>query len=369
MNKPDKPAKDQELRAGEEQAMEVLLREMDPRSEPSDQARLQVRQAVFAEWQAAVKRASPAVAPVQRSTRPRARSFWWPAFAVAASVLVAVIVVGVVQWQSTTTPATVAKVVRLSGAVEVENASGWQPATMGQVLATGQELVTGSEGKAALSLRQGVTVRLDNNTRITVADTHHIVVARGAVYLDSGHPDSGANPASGTSDLHIDTVYGSTRHLGTQYEVAVSADRMLVSVREGKVAVSRLVADSSDKAVFVADSGEQLSVDEVGSVERSIIDRRDPRWNWIADITPPFAIESRRLSDFLVWVCRETGRDLVYSSQRTADLANDIVLRGSVAGMSPDEALTAVMATTNLSYTDENGRLVIRPLAKHAATR
>ena len=141
---------------------------------------------------------------------------------------------------------------------------------------------------------------------------------------------------------------------------------MRVSVREGKVAL----ADRARLATpVVAQAGEQLTIGTAGAPTRGAVDRQDPRWNWITDVTPPYAIEDRRLAEFLAWVCRETGRDLVFASPEVKAAAEDIILRGSVAGLSPDAALAAVMATTNLSYSDDNGRLTIQPAVHQAATR
>jgi hypothetical protein len=141
---------------------------------------------------------------------------------------------------------------------------------------------------------------------------------------------------------------------------------MRVSVREGQVA---LVDGTRLETPVVAQAGEQLVLGTTGAVTRRAVGRRDPRWNWIADVTPPYAIEDRRLSEFLAWVCRETGRELVFASPQVEVAAEEIILRGSVAGLSPDAALAAVMATTNLSYSDDNGRLAIQPAVRQAAAR
>ncbi len=119
----------------------------------------------------------------------------------------------------------------------------------------------------------------------------------------------------------------------------------------------------------VAQAGEQVTIGTTGALTRGAVDRQDPRWNWITDVTPPYAIEDRRLSEFLAWVCRETGRELVFASPEVKVAAEEIILRGSVAGLSPEAALAAVMATTNLSYSDDNGRLTIQPAVRQAATR
>jgi ferric-dicitrate binding protein FerR (iron transport regulator) len=243
--------------------------------------------------------------------------------------------------------------------LEADGNSGWQPAAAGQSLKVGQELVTGPAGKAALALANGVTLRLDANTRVALAGIDRVVVGRGAVYLDSGE-----RPAAGPG-LRIDTEFGSTRHLGTQYEVRVLPAEMQVSVREGRVETAPVVGQSP----VVAQAGEQVTIGTSGRLARSVVDRRDPRWNWIADVTPPYAIEDRPLAEFLAWVCRETGRELTFATPAAEAAAQSIILRGSISGLSPDDALAAVMATTNLTYTDDGGRLIVQPAVRQAATR
>jgi len=346
---------DQELRPGEEEALEALLREMPPVTGPAPEVRERIRQAVAAEWRAAAAQAAAARAP-ERS--PARRSWQRPAMAMAASVAVVAVALGVIQTRSPDRPLTVAKLTRQSGAVETGSAGSWRPAAAGQALTPGQELATGPAGKAALTLRHGITVRLDTDTRVAFRGIDRILVERGAVYLDAG-----LEPSRDVS-VRIDSAFGSTRHLGTQYEVRVAGDGMRVSVREGRVELT-----AADARPVTALAGEQLSIDPAGSIERGTVDKRDPRWNWISDVTPPFAIEDRRLSEFLAWVCRETGRELHFASPQAEAAAEAVVLRGSVAGLSPDDALAAVMATTNLSYSDENGRLTVRSPLRQAAAR
>ncbi len=344
----------QDLRPGDEEALQGLLREMAPEAEPTPEVRERIRQAVAMEWRAAV-------APTRISAT---RRWQRPALALAASLAVAAIALGVFQ-SGTPTPAPVmATLTRLSGAVEAGVGADWQPVATGQSLTVGQQLVTGPRGKAALTLARGVTLRLDTDTRIALAGIDRVVVERGAVYLDSDL-DSVDRPVASQS-LRIESTFGSTRHLGTQYEVRVSPERMRVSVREGQVALTDGIRPETP---VVAQAGEQLTIESTGALTRGTVDRQDPRWNWITDVTPPYAIEDRRLSEFLAWVCRETGRELVFASPQVKVAAEEIILRGSVAGLSPEAALTAVMATTNLSYSDDNGRLTIQPAVRQAATR
>lgn len=349
----------QDLRPGEEEALQGLLREMTPEAGPAPEVRERIRQAVAAEWRAAVTR-TPAVSG--RTGPASARAAWrWqrPGLALAASLAVAAVALGVYQSNAPTGPQVAATLSRLSGPVEAGIDVGWQPVTAGQAITVGQKLVTGPRGKAALALARGVTLRLDANTRIALAGIDRVVVERGAVYLDSGE-----RPAAGAG-VRIETAFGSTRHLGTQYEVRVLPAAMQVSVREGRVET----ATDIGRASVVAQAGEQVVIRTNGAVARGVVDRRDPRWNWIADVTPPYAIEDRRLAEFLGWVCRETGRELAFATPEAEAAAESIILRGSVAGLSPDDALVAVMATTNLAYSDDNGRLIVQAGARQAATR
>ena len=76
---------------------------------------------------------------------------------------------------------------------------------------------------------------------------------------------------------------------------------------------------------------------------------------------PTFAIEGRLLSDFLRWAGRETGRAIVYASPEAEREAAQIVLRGSIEGLRPDESIGAVGSTTGLALTVERDRIEVRP--------
>jgi ferric-dicitrate binding protein FerR (iron transport regulator) len=217
-----------------------------------------------------------------------------------------------------------------------------------QTLAAGQGIVTGPQGRAALKLRDGITLRLDTDTRIALLTPERIVIERGAVYLDAGQRSLAADP------LVLESRFGSTRHLGTQYELRVAPDQMLVSVREGRVEVSGAALAEEARA------GEQLLLKADGSVQRKAIARTAALWDWTQEVTPPFAIEQRTLSEFLVWASRETGRELEYASPALQSSAAGIVLRGSIAGLRPDAALAAVMATTPLDYTADRSLITVR---------
>jgi hypothetical protein len=72
-------------------------------------------------------------------------------------------------------------------------------------------------------------------------------------------------------------------------------------------------------------------------------------------------IQGTTLQQFLEWMARERGLTLAYEPATLAGGAATTDLKGSIMGMTPDEALASVLATSGLRHRIENGRLVILP--------
>jgi ferric-dicitrate binding protein FerR (iron transport regulator) len=132
------------------------------------------------------------------------------------------------------------------------------------------------------------------------------------------------------------------RHVGTQYQVRTHADEMEVSVREGRVMIANAAGTSSGVA------GERIRVTPRGEIVRSTVPAHDPSWRWAAHTAPLFDINEHTFAAFADWVGRETGRKVVYQSGDAQRAANELTLRGSIAGLDPETALGAVLSTTQL---------------------
>jgi ferric-dicitrate binding protein FerR (iron transport regulator) len=225
----------------------------------------------------------------------------------------------------------------LTGAVEVrhDGDSGWAALGATDSIRAGDTVQTTAQGRVALHWPGGLDVRLDNQTAIVVADAGSARLDSGAVYVDSGS----SAPSPGPSFV-LRTSAGEVRHLGTQYAVRSTGSVVQVSVREGLVAVDR----GGDRVI--GNAGEQLSLHPGRDVTRSRLPTHDAQWAWVQSIVPAFEIENRPLDEFLTWAARQTGRQLVYTSRAAADVAESVRLKGSVAGLAPDAAVQAVMATT-----------------------
>ena len=254
---------------------------------------------------------------------------------IAASALLAVGVAVLGVRYFAPEPVAVAQITRIDGHLLVRpEAQTAHEMTVRQSVSTGDTIQTDDRSRAALHFGDAVSLRLDHGTIVKVASADELVLTAGALYVDSQE----ATP----HELTIRTDAGSVRHVGTQYQVRTHADDMVVSVREGRVLIANAAGTSSGIA------GERIRVTPRGKVVRSTVAAHDPAWQWAAHAAPLFDINERTLATFVEWVARETGRKIVYASNEAQNAANQLKLRGSIAGLDPDTALNAVLSTTQL---------------------
>jgi ferric-dicitrate binding protein FerR (iron transport regulator) len=258
--------------------------------------------------------------------------------ALAASLILALAVVW--WWRKEgppPAPEVVATIEVLKGEIRLE---GGERAAVGQPLLSGT--VLGTEGRAALRLSGGESVRLDKGTRVRLAAVNKLELQAGAVYVDSRG-----------GSLEIGTDFGKVRDVGTQFEVRLE-DGLRVRVREGVVSLTREGGVSHS----VSEGGE-LRVRRDGSTSRSIIEPHGPEWSWVLAAAPSMDIDGLKLSEYLDWVSRETALKVRYEDPALASLASTIRLRGSIEGLAPDESLSVILAGSGLGYRIEGGSLLI----------
>lgn len=310
----------------------AVLEAAGPRARPSSLAAAQARAVVEAEWRDAVD-----------ARRQRRRYTTWAA---AASLAVAALGVWIVRPWYAPPEEVVATLTRVTGVVEANSGRGrWTPLVDGSRLSTGTRLRTGIGGRAALALGEGLAVRLDTHTEVTLTDAGHAVLEEGAMYVDADAAQGAESPR-----FDLETPAGIVRHLGTQYEARFVRDALSVGVREGRVSVD------GRSGKLTAAAGERLVIAD-GRIERERLEPNAAAWNWVGAVTPPFSIEGRSVEAFLAWAGRETGRAIVYASPEAEQRARTVTLRGTVEGLTPDEAVAAVLATTTLEPVVEPGHI------------
>jgi len=323
------------------------LLQLAGRSEPIDsEIEDRVYRAVRQEWLASSSQ--PDSARVYTNVRrewnktPARRSRvrrWVVPLAMAASVILAISVV-LQPTPPVETPVPVGMVARNVASKADQNSVGTE-------IYIGDTLATGADGGLSITLANAESVRLDEGTTLVVMAANRFELVEGRVYADTG------NLMYRDKGLIIDTPLGAVTDVGTQFSVDLD-DRLLdVAVREGRVDV----IDAGQE--FVAVAGERMRIKPGQGATFEELAAHDQYWDWVSALAPSYDIENRSLLDFLRWASRETGLELVFvdNDLRMAAMRTD--LHGSIENFEPDEAISAVLSTTNFDYRFEGNKLVI----------
>lgn len=319
-------------RPTEDEALDKVLGELGPRRGVPSDVMEEVRESVHAEWRNVVL------------TRQRRHRLF--AYGLAASGVVALLMtIGALVLFGNRTP--IATVARVVGTLEVsdDGTGDWRRVNAGEQIRRGEVVRAGADGRIALALSSGIQVRVDAESLVDFEAAERVSLVRGAVYVD-------ADPAT-THDktFAVQTPYGSVSHVGTQFEVRSHGRFVEVNVREGSV---RFHSDRGDQ---VAAAGERLRLTD-SNIERTQISLQDPAWQWALQVAPEFAIEGVPVVDFLHWVARETGRKVIFATPDAEQAAREVILHGSIGGLSPAVALPAVLSTTQLTLTHSDSRTI-----------
>jgi ferric-dicitrate binding protein FerR (iron transport regulator) len=326
---------DSELQTASEPENDVarLLRLGGLRAEVAPDRARRVRQVWLDEW--------------RRSTRARRRRRWTvTTAAVLGLAAAAVLAVRLVSPSVVPAPPRVAfaSVDRIQGGgIRVTRSTGAPTDSIGpaDTLWVGDEIETGSTARAGLRMTSGASLRLDRTSRVRVLTERAVELRSGAVYADSG---------PGLPSLEIHTSFGVVRDIGTQFEVRLESASLTVRVRSGLVALSR------GSEVIPARPGTELNADAASVTSRELPPHAS-EWSWTIGVAPVFETDRRPLDVFLEHLSREQGWTVTYADPALAAAASGIILRGSLSGLDPRDALTVALSTSGLDYRLENGAL------------
>jgi hypothetical protein len=127
-----------------------------------------------------------------------------------------------------------------------------------------------------------------------------------------------------------------------------------VRVRDGLVQLAR------GERTHDAKPGDELTLDEKGGVVRRTVPAYGADWDWAVALARPFELEGQPLTRFLNWICEENGWRLRFADPAVERAAAATILHGSIEGLTPAEALTAVLPTSGVEHRVENGVLTVR---------
>lgn len=218
--------------------------------------------------------------------------------------------------------------------------------TAGDLLPAGTTVDVPGSAPAALHLSEGASVRVDRGSRIGLPGGDRIDLERGAVYVDS----------LGRS-VEIRTPAGIVHNTGTRFEVRwlASDDQLRIRVRSGSVS---LTAEGERQD---AEAGEELRVTTDGETTRRPVTVWGADWDWTLDAAPAFPLAGRTLGEFLDWVAAETGWE-VRLPDEDSDLRDEVMLQGSIEGLTVPQAVESVLEASGFRYRREDGTLIVEPV-------
>lgn len=218
----------------------------------------------------------------------------------------------------------------------------------GASIVVGDLIETDMDSGQSVALNGDISLRVDKNTRLEVGDKGEFTLLAGRIYVDTGDRIY--------QDRHVivHTANGTATDIGTQFSVAFVNTDMSVAVREGQVDLSAGQQSSS------AMRGEKMTLRSGGSIEIDEVQVAGAEWDWAVALAPQFELDDHTLLEFLKWVSRETGMELVFDSDETRAVARVSKSHGSIDGLTPLEAVQAVLATTQFVYTIDGKTISIK---------
>lgn len=302
-------------------AIETLLERAAPRPAPPDDVEREVRAAVHAEWESTV------------GGRRKRRNI--SGLAVAATLLLAAAFTFETLRNSGIAPIQVATIEKSQGSIMIEGErSGQVPANDLASIMTGQAILTAADAAAGLSWGNGGSLRVDRNTHVEFVSENEVFLRYGRVYFDS-------SSAMTDTQFVVLTSHGRITHVGTQYMAESSPASLIVSVREGEVAVSGTFHDET------AQSGQVIELTGRAPVSITNTTGAGGEWQWIEAVAPHVDMSGRSTYDFLQWVGRETGHEVRFATASAEQLARDTEFVGDIES-DPRSELRLRMMTTDL---------------------
>jgi hypothetical protein len=220
--------------------------------------------------------------------------------------------------------------------------------TVGNAVLAGDIVETGPDAGVSLTLADDISLRIAAGSSVRLDQADEITLFDGSIYADSGER------IYRDRHLTVNTANGSATDIGTQFSVTNEGTRMSVAVREGRVDIAH------EQSVITAEAGDKLIVQTGSDVIVDQVAPYDPSWNWASSLAPDFDIKNRSLLDFLKWAARETGKSLSFSSDEVRMAAMGTQVVGSINKFTPDEAIEAVLSTTQFEYEIDKQSINIR---------
>jgi len=274
---------------------------------------------------------------------------WRPVMAAAAGLAIVLIGALLARWPIAT-PDPRAELAYGTGSFQVAPAATEPEAGGVRRIRYGSVLDTASDGRLLVTIDALLSIRLDGDTRVRLVSPAEVELLEGRLYVDSER----------AAPLVVRTAAGTVTDVGTRFEVIVRPDGLTVALREGRVEVAAGAMRLESRADGV--NGELLAFSDGMLTERRGVPTTDPRWRWIAQAQPGFALDGASVDAYLAWAAREGGYTLRYASpavRQQAEMPRALV--GSARAQADLESIRLLLETTRFELVEPaRDELVVR---------
>ena len=308
----------------------MLLSLAGPRLQPPEDVEARIRAATLAAAAALSEAKLPEVKRAAQGTRQttgREPVRWLTRLPLAAALLLALLVGYQLLPESGAPEA--GTIAYASGAYTVRGTEA-----SGDAVTAGSIVRTSASGRLLIDLGDDRAVRMDHNASLTLHSRSEIWLHRGRIYVD----------ARGRKGVTVVTENASITDVGTQFEVSVEQETLVVATREGIVDVT--LGGDTLRSRARPGTGEALRIDGLDLVSRSDIPTSGERWAWTQLARPLFNAGNRSLRDYLEWAAREEGMTLRFSTPLAEQQAELRTLHATGEIDSDAATLAGVLATS-----------------------
>jgi len=310
----DTPNKDIEQDHNRDE-ISLLIASAGPRDSVTPESMDKAHRRVAAHWESVVS-------DRRNAARRRLQGFYLKAAGVAMIALLPLLYFQVKDFSPEISPANIDRIV---GEVRI----GGVIASVGQQVQVDTIVETGVDGRIALAMANGQSLRLDHGSRIIVHAPGRVSLQAGAVYINTGGED--------LPPILVSTPMGTAQDVGTQFQLRLANSVLLVAVRDGIVKIDQVDGES-----LAINRGRYIELGATGETLSQPLPDDDNSFDWVETVAPVFDLEGATLEEYLLWYARESGYRLQWTEPESEKKAQRLRLNASIAGRTLAEGLQIV---------------------------
>jgi hypothetical protein len=242
-------------------------------------------------------------------------------------------------------------VVFVNGKAETQKNGQKSGLHIGDILQTGDSIITGASSQVDISLSDNAVVRIRQNTSIVLSEAVKTTDGGERIKMDltSGSTLNHIKKLSAEDHymVHTPTAIASVR--GTAFEITSGEKQSVISVGQGKVQVNEI---NHQKAEYILEKNRGVTVTKDPDEIQDLADASETQQSEIDDIyknIEAMGADSRKMTDGLADVSTEADLKKAYKRDiEQIELKDGRILRGVIVSMNEGKLLVQTVDGSHL---------------------